>query len=298
TYPDLQARVPALRFWVTSGEALPIDLLHRFQEQLPRSRLINLYGSTEVAADVTWYDTTGSGACASVPIGRPIANTQIYLLDGHRQPVPIGIPGEVYVGGAALARGYLNRPELTTERFIPDPFSEECGARLYKTGDRARYLPDGTIEYLGRLDHQVKVRGVRIELGEIEAILGQHPAVRECVVTLREDVPGDQRLTAYAAPQEGQTVTVTELRRHLKQYLPEYMLPAAVVTLDALPLTPTGKLDRNALPRPDLSGLTAEDSFVAPRTPDEEMLAGIWAEVLNRECVGIHDNFFELGGHS
>jgi acyl carrier protein len=233
-----------------------------------------------------------------VSIGRPIANTQIYLLDSHLQPVPIGVPGELYIGGAGLARGYLNRPELTAQKFIPNPFSSEPSSRLYKTGDLARYLPDGNIEFIGRIDHQVKIRGFRIELGEIEAVLRQHPAVQETVVLDREDVPGDKRLVAYVVPHQEQSPTSSELRHFLKEQLPEYMVPSAFVTLETLPLTPNGKVDRRALPnqeglRPDL-----EPTYVAPQTEVERSIATVWQEVLHVENVGVHDNFFDLGGHS
>jgi acyl carrier protein len=204
----------------------------------------------------------------------------------------------LYIGGANLARGYLNRPELTAERFVPDPFSESGGKRLYRTGDLARYLPDGAIEFLGRSDHQVKVRGVRIEPGEIEAALRQHPAVREAVVVAREDVAGDKRLVAYLAVSQQPAPAVGELRAFLKQRLPEYMAPAAFVTLDAMPLTPNGKVDRRALPRPEMARPDLESAFVAPRNPGEEKLAEIAAQLLRIEKPGIHDNFFELGGHS
>jgi acyl carrier protein len=233
-----------------------------------------------------------------IPIGRPIPNTQAYILDDHLNPVPIGVPGELHVGGAGLARGYLNRPELTAEKFMPHPFSSEPGARLYKTGDLARYRPDGAIEFLGRGDNQVKIRGYRIELGEIEAVLAQHPALQEAVVLARDDVPGDRRLVAYVVPRPDVPLpSADELRQSLQQRLPAYMVPAAFVPLEALPLTPNGKVDRKALPPPDRSR-AAQEALVAPRTPAEDLLAAIWADVLQVEQVGIYDNFFELGGHS
>ena len=253
------------------GEALPLDLA---QQLLPRAAsLWNLYGPTET--------TIWSTLCKIEPgyevitIGRPIANTQIYLLDPQLQPVPVGVPGELYIGGDGLARGYLNRPELTAERFIPHPFSNESGARLYKTGDLARYRPDGTIEHLGRLDYQVKLRGFRIELGEIEALLAQHPAVRQAVVVAREDVPGDKRLVAYVALREKQTATVGDLQSHVMKQLPTYMVPSAFVLLEAFPLTPNGKVDRRALPAPEHTRPELREAFVAPCTPTEEVVTGI-----------------------
>ena len=253
-----------------------------------------------------------------MPIGRPIANTQIYILDKHLQPVPVGVPGELYIGGDGLARGYLNRPELTQEKFIPNPFlrekgiktnlspflSEEIlpypipGNRLYKTGDLARYLSDGNIEFLGRIDHQVKIRGFRIELGEIEAILNQHPAVRETVVLDREKVLGDKHLVAYIVTEQPLAPSISDLRRFLKEKLPEYMVPSVFMQLEALPLTPNGKIDRKALPAPDTARPKLEKVFVAPRTPVETKLVNIWSQVLGVEQVGIYDNFFELGGDS
>jgi acyl carrier protein len=212
--------------------------------------------------------------------------------------VPIGIVGEIYIGGNGVARGYLNRPELTEEKFISNPFSDEPEPRLYKTGDMARYLPDGNIEFLGRLDHQVKIRGFRIELGEIEAVLNQYQAVQSSVVVAREDVSGDKRLVAYTLAVPGSAPSASELRSFLQQKLPEYMVPSVFVFLDSLPLTPNGKLDRKALPAPDQTRPELDETFVAPRTPVEETLASIWAGVLKVDKVGIHDNFFELGGHS
>ncbi len=282
---------------ICSGEALPFSLQERFFACLD-AQLHNLYGPTEAAIDVTFWDCRRQSDFPIVPIGRPIANTQIYLLDQHLQPVPIGVPGELYIGGDGLARGYLNRPDLTSERFIPNPFSDKPGARLYRSGDLARYLPHGEIEYLGRIDHQVKVRGFRIELGEIEAVLSQHPAVRETVVVVREDEPGSKRLVAYAVLHPEQTLTITELRRFLEEKLPNYMVPTALVMLEELPLTPNGKVDRRALPAPDTARPESESTFVPPRTPVEEVLAGIWSDVLRREPIGVHDNFFELGGDS
>jgi surfactin family lipopeptide synthetase A len=255
-----------------------------------------LYGPTEAAVHVTFWACERESRLRTVPIGRPIANTQIHILDRHLQPTPIGVPGELHIGGIGLARGYHNRAELTAEKFIPDPFRSVPGARLYKTGDLARYLPDGAIEYLGRLDYQVKIRGFRIELGEIESVLAELPGVREAVVVAREDVPGDKRLVAYLTTHGGKKPKDSELRGLLQATLPDYMVPSAFVTLDRLPLTPNGKVDRRALPRPDRQSNPA--GFVPPASATEKVLANIWGEVLEIKQVGRHDNFFELGGHS
>ncbi|MBE9224524.1 amino acid adenylation domain-containing protein [Phormidium sp. LEGE 05292] len=283
----------SLRRVICSGEALSVELQAKFFAQL-QCELHNLYGPTEAAIDVTfWQCQKDSQLTTTVPIGRPIANTQIYILDQNLQPTPIGVPGELHIGGIGLARGYLNRPELTNEKFIDNPFEN---SKLYKTGDLARYLLDGNIEYLGRIDHQVKIRGFRIELGEIEAALSQHSQVRETVVIAREDASGDKRLIAYIVPNSKINVNTSELRSFLQEKLPDYMLPTAFVMLEALPLTPNGKLDRKALPAPDISRNNV--SFVSPRNSTEETIAAIYAEVLGLEKVGIYDNFFDLGGHS
>jgi hypothetical protein len=230
-------------------------------------------------------------------IGRPIANTLVYILDAQRQPVPIGLAGELYIGGAGLGRGYLNRPELTAEKFVANPFGEP-GSRLYRTGDLARYRADGNIEFLGRMDQQVKIRGFRIELGEIESVLDQHPGVARSVVTAREVAAGDRRLVAYVVAATAEMPTVDELRSFLKQKLPEYMLPSAFVPLERLPLTLNGKVDRRALPAPDQARPDLATGYAAPRDAVEKQLASVWAEVLGLERVGIHDDFFDLGGHS
>ena len=278
------------------GEALPVALQENVLSNL-NVNLHNLYGPTEACIDATFWTCKQGIERQVVPIGRAIANTQIYILDEYLQPVPIGVPGELHIGGAGIARGYLNRPELTKEKFILNPFSDELDSRLYKTGDLARYFPDGTIEYLGRIDNQVKIRGFRIELGEIEARLSQYEDVQTCCVIAREDTTGDKRLVAYVVPHLGQTPTVSQLRSFLSGQLPTYMMPHAFVMLESLPLLPNGKVDRRALPAPDYCG-ELEVGFVAPRNQIEEILAQIWAEVLRLKQVGIHDNFFELGGDS
>ncbi|MFN6464049.1 MAG: amino acid adenylation domain-containing protein, partial [Nostoc sp. DedVER02] len=275
------------------------DKLHRYPSGLLPFQVVNNYGPTEntVVATSGLVVSNGRDNNISPPIGRPIANVEIYILDSYLQPVPVGVPGELHIGGAGLARGYLNRPELTQEKFIPNPFSDESHSRLYKTGDKARYLNNGNIEYIGRIDDQVKIRGFRIELSEIEAVLSQHSDVQLSCVIAREDSPGDKRLVAYVVAHQDCKPAISELRQFLKAKLPEYMVPSAFVILESLPLTPNGKVDRRALPKPDLD-TTLLEKYVAPRTPIEEMLALLWAQVLKLELVGIHDNFFELGGHS
>ncbi len=293
----LELSCASLKRVICSGEALPYELQQRFFSILP-AELHNLYGPTEAAVDVTYWACQRKSPLRTVPIGRPIANTQIYILDRHLQPTPIGVPGELHIGGIGLARGYFNRTELTAEKFIPDPFKSEPGARLYKTGDLARYLPDGAIEYLRRMDHQVKIRGFRIELGEIESVLAGLPGVREAVVVAREDVPGDKRLVAYLTTNGGEPVKNSELRGLLQAKLPDYMVPSVFVTLDRFPLTPNGKVDRKTLPAPDLAPPESGKDFVAPVTDMEKTLAGIWSQLLRTKQVGTQDNFFEAGGDS
>ena len=285
-----------LRRIICSGEALPATIPPRVQTQLPGVALHNLYGPTEAAIDVTAW-TCPMPPAETVPIGCPIANIRIYVLDAAGHPVPIGVPGELYIGGVGVGRGYHRRPALTADRFVPNPFSAQPGQRLYRTGDRVRYRVDGTIEYLGRLDQQVKIRGFRIELGEIEAMLLQQPGIREAVVMARLEAGGTPQLVGYVKAEAREQLEIPELRRRLQDVLPEYMIPSFFVVLDALPQTPNGKVDRRALPAPDVSEQNAPH-YVSPRTPTEEILTGIWADVLNVERVGVHDNFFELGGHS
>ena len=309
----------ALRLIILGGEVLDFQSLRpwfdRHGDECPK--LVNMYGITETTVHVTYRVVKAIDIKPGIGslIGAPIPDLELYVLDKHRQLVPIGVSGELYVGGAGLGRGYLNRPELTAERFVLNPFSTRKTGKLYKTGDLVRRLSNGDIEYLGRIDDQVKIRGFRIELGEIEAVLSQHPAVRQTVILAREDVEdaksttqiaerrnenpkSAKRLVAYVVPRQEGAPTINELRSFVKQKLPEYMVPSAFVFLDSLPLTSNGKVDRQALPVPSQNRAELEESFVAPRTPTEEMLAGIWAELLHVEQVGIHDSFFDLGGHS
>ena len=287
----------SLRHVICSGEALPFNLQEQFFKLLP-AELHNLYGPTEAAVDVTHWTCRLDDQRRIVPIGRPIANTQVYILDKHLQPVPIGVSGELCIGGVQVCVGYHNRPHLTAERFVPNPFNSSRYTRMYKTGDLCRWLSDGNIEYLGRSDFQVKIRGFRVELGEVEAVLARHEAVNQCVVVAREDAPGDKLLVAYFEPRGGQAPAVTELRTHLKTELPEYMVPSAFVALERLPLTPNGKIDRKALPPPTYDKVQVAGGFVGPRTEAEKALAVIWAEVLKVGLIGINDDFFDLGGHS
>lgn len=300
TYPDLSQKLNALNFWVTSGEALSTDLLQQFRKSLPNSLLLNLYGSSEVSADVTYYAShPGEVIPAIVSIGRPIANTQIHILDKALQPVPIGVRGEIYVGGEGLAKGYLNRPELTAERFIQMPGNTSPRVRLYKTGDLGRYLPDGNIQYLGRQDNQVKIRGFRIELAEVEAALRTHPDIQDGVVIVREDEPGNQRLVAYLVCREtGKKLSSNPWREFLLNKLPEYMVPTVFVPLEALPLNPNGKVNRHALPKPIHPTVNSGVNYQEPRTEIEGTIASVWEQLLSVKRVGIHDNFFEMGGHS
>jgi non-ribosomal peptide synthase protein (TIGR01720 family) len=328
----------SLRLTITSGEILSHELAKKYYLKM-EAPLHNLYGPTETSIDVTCYECSRDTGVTTVPIGTPISNTQIYILDTQMNPVPVGVSGEIYIGGVGLARGYLNRPDLTAERFIPNPFvnekeivseqgcsiTEQCPSlRLYRTGDLARYLPDGNIEFLGRIDDQVKIRGFRIELGEIESTLTTLHNVAQTVVIAREDEPGDKKLVAYIVPHEdifislssestftsssgdsfsvlnGDIIpTLTEdLRNHLARSLPDYMIPSFFVYLDQIPLTPNGKVDRKSLPTPDLTLRQLGDIYVAPQTVVEQELSSIWGEVLKIEKIGVHDNFFRIGGDS
>jgi amino acid adenylation domain-containing protein len=288
-------RAQSLRHFFCGGEVLTVETQNRFFERFPNAELTNLYGPTEVSVEASsWTCRRGHPV---VPIGKPLANAQVYVLDARRQPVPVGVPGELYVGGAGLAWGYLNMPSLTAEKFVPNPFHSQPGARLYRTGDLCRWLPDGTLDFLGRVDHQVKIRGVRIEPGEVEAVVGRYPAVREAIVLAREYAPGEKRLVAYVVPQQRGAAIEGELRRYLKATLPEYMVPSAFVVMDAFPRSPNGKLDLKSLPAPGQP--SAEDRpYEAPRTALEQYLCQTWQEILGVGRIGRSDHFFDLGGHS
>jgi amino acid adenylation domain-containing protein len=293
THSDLQTRLSKLKYWSVSGEVLSIDLAKRFLKSMPQSLLLNLYGSSEVSADVTACEINDKSISAS--IGCPIDNTQIYILDRQMQPVPIGVAGELHIGGDGLARGYLNRPDLTASKFIPNPFLPDKSARLYKTGDLARYLPDGNIEFLGRIDHQVKIRGFRIEPGEIEAALLQEPTIQQCAVIAHEDTSGSKHLVAYIVGDE--ELDSSKLKTSLKNKLPDYMIPNIMVHLDTLPLTPNGKLDYKALSILS-TGSRLSSINIPPRDHVEFKLTELFTEIFDLKVVGIRDDFFDLGGHS
>jgi len=313
--PDVFASVKTLLF---GGSAVDPRWVREALTHGSPQRLLHVYGPTESTTFATWYVVREVPVDATtIPIGRPISNTRVYVLDEQLEPVPIGVAGELYIGGAGVARGYLNRPELTAERFVVDPFGGgEPSDRLYRTGDLVRYRADGNLEFLGRLDHQVKIRGFRVEPGEVEATLRRHPAVRDCVVVACEDATGGRRLVAYVVPTATtKTKLLTEpandpqrremqevapaLRRFAQERLPEHMVPSAFVVLEALPLTPNGKVDRRALPAPEPVRPELEAKFVAPRTEVERRLAEIWSDLLGLKQVGVNDDFFvELGGHS
>ncbi|NNB87044.1 non-ribosomal peptide synthetase [Corallococcus exiguus] len=291
------AECTSLKRVVCSGEALPLELKELCLRTLPGAGLHNLYGPTEAAVDVTFHACQANDGRRSVPIGRPVDNTRICILDAEFQPVPQGAAGELYIGGVQVGRGYLARPSLTAERFIPDPYATVPGARMYRTGDVARWLPDGEIEYLGRADFQVKIRGLRIELGEIESSLEKHPTVRQAVVLAREDRPGQKRLVAYVTGKDAKPEG-TALRTYLLERLPEYMVPSNIVVLERMPLSPNGKADRKALPAPESGGADPSRPFVAPGTAIEQQIAQAWKDLLHVEQVGLDDPFFELGGNS
>ncbi|HEV7518547.1 MAG TPA: amino acid adenylation domain-containing protein, partial [Thermoanaerobaculia bacterium] len=296
-------RCAAVTRVLASGEALPSEVAARLFERLGQVELHNLYGPTEAAVEVSAWTCRREEARMGVPIGRPIANLQIHLLDRAGQPVPLGVPGELHIGGMGVGRGYLRRPELTAERFVPDPWSSEPGGRLYRTGDLARHRPDGAVDFLGRTDHQVKLRGFRIELGEIEAVLRSHPTVAEAVVLAREETPGDSRLVAYLAAAAGERPETAELRSFLASRLPDSMVPAAYVVMAELPLTASGKLDRRTLSlaaplQGGGEGRKERSRPVSPMSPVARIVARIWSAVLRREGIFADDDFFALGGHS
>jgi amino acid adenylation domain-containing protein len=294
--PNLGERVPRLKLWSCSGEALSGELVRRFRQGFPEATLLNIYGATEVAADVMWHEVGEEDIGGTVPIGKPISNTQVYVLDKHRNPVPVGVRGEIYVGGEGLALGYWKRPEMTRERFVENGIAPEESQRLYRTGDLGRWRGDGEIEYLGRVDGEVKLRGMRIDLGEIESALVGHGGVRGAAVE-REEEGGEARLVAYLVVAEGEKLNGRELRRHLRTKLPEHMVPARYVVVEEFPLLSSGKLNRRAL-RGVGGTLLSEQGMVEPRTETEGELAEIWKELLKVEEVGVEQNFFELGGHS
>jgi acyl-coenzyme A synthetase/AMP-(fatty) acid ligase/acyl carrier protein len=287
------------RHLILGGETLKPELLEQIRATGAACRVLNHYGPTETTVgsltfETEEYESVRRWSPASVPIGRPVANTQVYILDEQRQPVPVGTIGELYIAGAGVAEGYWQQPELTAERFLADPFRGE--GRMYRTGDRARWMPSGVVEFLGRADDQVKIRGFRIELGEIETVLAEHAGVRQAVVLASEAENGEKRLVGYIVPKTHPAPSSEQLQQHLAQKLPDYMVPGLFVTLDKLPLTANGKLDRKALLEMEAQG--PEREYVAPRTPVEEVLAGMWQELLKLERVGIHDDLFKLGAHS
>ncbi|HXZ05267.1 MAG TPA: non-ribosomal peptide synthetase [Ktedonobacteraceae bacterium] len=295
-------RLSKLRWIVPTGDALSPELCRQWFQLYPTIPMLNNCGSTECSDDNCHYaiyePPPSDYPLSMMPIGRPIQNIRAYILDHQLRPIPIGEIGDLYIGGIGVGRGYLNDPEKTTEVFLPDPFSQEPGARLYKTRDRARYLPDGVIQFLGRSDNLIKIRGQRIEPSEIEAVLEQHPELREAIVLARETTGENKYLAAYVVPVQGTTPTGEDLRSYLRDKLPEYMIPAAFVFLDAFPLNPHGKIDRRALPTPEQIRLDSQESYVAPATPVQKELVQIWEELLEVRPIGIRDNFFELGGHS
>ena len=290
--PEARQQMAKLKHVMIGGEAFPNALAKELKGFLT-GRLTNMYGPTETTI---WSTTHEVDDPDHIPIGRPIENTEIYILDENRQPVPVGVPGDLFIGGQGVVRGYLNRPELSKERFLTNPFKND-GSRIYWTGDLAKYREDGVIEFLGRVDHQVKIRGYRIELGEIEMALGSHPSLREAVVIVREDTPGDQRLVAYLVPTQ-EAPSVADLKDYLRRSLPEYMLPNDIVVLERMPLTPNGKIDRKQLPKPFHTATSQAAEYVAPAEGLQQIIASIWQETLKIENVSVKDNFFDLGGHS
>ncbi len=289
----------SLKNLLFGGEAADADAVRRVLRRGKPARLMNVYGPTETTTFASWclIENLPDDA-TTVPIGRPIANTTFYVLDANRQPVPVGVPGELYIGGDGVASGYLNRPELEAGKFVADWFSASPAARLYRTGDLVRYRRDGAVEFLGRIDDQVKIRGFRIEPGEIDAALAKHPAVHQALTIVREDAPGDKRLVSYCVPGEGHAIDPRDLRSFLSAQLPEYMLPAAFVEMESLPVNVNGKVDRSLLPAPESRPSDATREVAAPRNPTERGLCAIWADLLGRSQISIDDNFFAIGGHS
>jgi acyl-coenzyme A synthetase/AMP-(fatty) acid ligase/acyl carrier protein len=290
-----RAALGQLRHMLVGGEALPPALAQELRGVVGGS-VTNMYGPTETTIWSATHPVAGDGA--SVPIGRPIANTRLYVLDEALEPVPPGVPGELYIAGDGVVRGYLERPELTAERFLDDPFAARPGNRMYRTGDLVKYRSDGVLEFIGRTDHQVKIRGYRIELGEIEARLAAQEGVREAVVVVREDTPADPRIVGYWVAADGATVDPADLKARLREVLPEYMVPGHLVSLPALPLTPNGKIDRKALPEPEKLLPRTAVAYTAPENELELAVARVWQQVLKLDSVGTQDNFFDLGGHS
>lgn len=289
-----------LRLLICGGETLVREVVQRFYTRLPRTQVVlhNFYGATEASVDSTFWVCEPEDERGVVPVGCPMSNVAIYVLDGRMKPVPVGVVGDIYIGGISLARGYLGQSRLTAERFVPDPHGQSAGGRLYQTGDQGRYLSDGVLEFVGRKDTQVKLRGYRIELGEIEAALSAAPGIKDAVVVVREDIPGNQRLVAYLVREPGSVGSTSALRATLRERLPEYMVPGSLVELESLPLTSNGKVDRQSLPPLRFSALEQEEAYIAPRTPVEQLLGEIWASVLGTDRIGVHDDFFALGGHS
>jgi amino acid adenylation domain-containing protein len=302
TVQEIHQNLPDLHFWVTSGETISPEIVQRFYTKFPNARLLNLYGSSEASADSTCYEISRSLDFTTIPIGKPISNTQVYILDTNLQLVPIGVQGELFIGGAGLARGYLNHADWTSERFIPNPFNPEISPKLYRTGDLARFLPDGNIEYLGRIGNQIKIRGMRVEVGEIETILRQHPAVSEAAVWWINDSSETKRLVAYLIPKDIHESKDFPISAHFRQYLarwlPDYMIPAHFIKLEQLPLTTSGKVDYHALPTLDLDQLDQNTTEESPRDQIEQMMLNLWEEVLGQTSISVQDNFFEIGGHS
>jgi amino acid adenylation domain-containing protein len=296
--PDLASRLPKLKLWTSSGEVLPLDLVDRFRTSLPEARLLNIYGSSEVTADATYYDATAGTALTSVPIGRPIDNTHVVILDRHKKLVPPLVAGEIHIGGDCLARGYWRQPDLTAQRFIPNPYRTDQSQSLFATGDLGRILADGTLEYLGRADLQVKIRGIRIEPGEIEANLTSYPGIRQAAVVVHGESQDTKKLVAYLVMSESSANSINDIRDYLKARLPDYMIPAIFIPMESLPVLPSGKINRLALPSPQQGSLGRREQLVRPRNAIEEKLCSIWCEVLELDEVGIDDNFFDVGGHS